>query len=57
MLNVNFDHPVLIKIHKLHSELVQGGKEIVSVWVHGHAGIISSVADVALRMPCLGLGP
>ena len=57
MLNVNYDHPVLIKIHKLHSELVQGGKEIVSVWVPGHVGIISSVADVALRMPYFSLGP
>ena len=54
---LNYDHPVLIKIHKLHSELVQGGKEIVLVWVPGHIGISSSVADVALRMPCFGLGP
>ena len=29
--NVNYDHPFLIKIHELHSELIQDGKEIVSV--------------------------
>ena len=42
--NVNYDHPFLIKIHELHSELIQDGKEIVSVWVPGHVGISGNLA-------------
>ena len=43
---MNYDHPFLIKIRELHSELIQDGKEIVSVWVPGHVGISgNSAAD------------
>ena len=37
--NLKYDHPVLIKIHELYSQLIQEEREIIFVWVPGHVGI------------------
>ena len=47
---MKYDHPNLIKIHELYSDLIQGGKEIVFVWVPDNVGITgNSAADSAFR--------
>ena len=47
---MNDDHPILITIHELHSELIQDGTEIVFAWVPGHIGVSgNSAADFAAK--------
>ena len=48
--NLKYDHPVLIKIHKLHSQLIQEERGIGFVWVPGHVCIRgNSAADSAAK--------
>ena len=48
--NLKYDHPVLLKIHELYSQLIQEEREIVFVWVPGHVGIRdNSAADSAAK--------
>ena len=50
MHNLKYDHPVLIKIHELYSQLIQEEREIVFVWVLNRTGIRgNSAADYAPR--------
>ena len=37
--NLKYDHPILIKIRELYSQLIQEEREIVFVWVSGPVGI------------------
>ena len=47
---MKYDHPILIKIRDLYSNLIRNGREIVFVWVLGHVGISrNSAADSAAR--------
>ena len=47
---MKYDHPILIKIRELYSNLIRDGREIVFVWVLGHVGISgNSTADSAAR--------
>ena len=47
---MKYDHPVLIKVYELYSDLIRDGKEIVFVWVPGHTGIsVNSAADFAAK--------
>ena len=41
---IKYGHPIVIKLHELHSELIQDGKELVFVWVLGHVGISGNSA-------------
>ena len=46
--NLKCDHPVVIKIHELYSQLIQKERGIAFVWVAGHIGIRdNSAADSA----------
>ena len=49
--NLKYDHPVLINIRELYSQLIQEeSREIVFVWVPGHVGIRgNSAADSAAK--------
>ena len=42
--NLKYDHPVLIKIYELYSQLIQEEREIAFVWVPGHVGITGNYA-------------
>ena len=47
---MKYDHPFLIKIYELYSDLVRDGKEIVFIWVPGHVCISgNSAADSAAK--------
>ena len=49
---MKYDHPILIKIRELYSNLIRDGREIVFVWVLGHVGISgNSAADSAAKVP------
>ena len=48
--NLKYDHPMLIKIHELYSQLIQQESEIVFDRVPGRvAGIVNSAADAAAK--------
>ena len=48
ILNLKYDHPVLVQILELYTEMTREGKEIVFIWVPGHVGIKgNSAADSA----------
>ena len=48
--NLKYDHPVLIKIHELYSQLIQEKRGTVFVWVPGPVGIRgNSAADSAAK--------
>ena len=49
ILNLKYDHPVLVQILELYTEMTREGREIVFIRVPGHVGIRgNSAADSAL---------
>ena len=49
ILNLKYDHPVLVQILELYTEMTREEKEIVFIWVPGHVGFRGiSAADSAL---------
>ena len=50
ILNLKYDHPVLVQILELYTEVTREGREIVFIWVPGHVGIRgNSAADSAAK--------
>ena len=50
ILNLKYDHPVLVQILELYTEMTREGREIVFIWVPGHVGIGgNSAADSAAK--------
>ena len=50
IFNLKYEHPVLVQILELYTDLIKDGKEIVFVWVPGHVGIRgNSAADAAAK--------
>ena len=50
ILNLKYDHPVLVQILELYTEMTREGREIVFIWVAGHVGIRgNSAADSAAK--------
>ena len=50
ILNLKYDHPVLVKILELYTEMTREGRETVFIWVPGHVGIReNSAADSAAK--------
>ena len=46
ILNLKYDHPVLVQILELYTEMTRQGREVVFIWVPGHVGIRgNSAAD------------
>ena len=46
ILNLKYDHPVLVQILELYTEMTREGREIVFIWVPGHVGIRGNSAAV-----------
>ena len=44
ILNLKYDHPVLVQIFKLYTEMTREGREIVFIWVPSHVGIRGNLA-------------
>ena len=50
ILNLKYDHPILVQILELYREMTRDGREIVFIWVPGHVGIRgNSAADSAAK--------
>ena len=50
ILNLKYDHPVLVQILELYTEMTREGREIVFIWVTGHVGTRgNSAADSAAK--------
>ena len=50
IFNLKHDHPVLVQILELYTEITRDGREIVFIWVPGHVGIRgNSAADSAAK--------
>ena len=50
ILNLKYDHPVLVQILELYTKMTREGREIVFIWVPGHVGIRGiSAADSAAK--------
>ena len=50
IFNLKYDHPVLVQILDLYTEMTRDGREIVFIWVPGHVGIRgNSAADFAAK--------
>ena len=50
ILNLKYDHPVLVQILELYTEMAREGREVVFIWVPGHVGIRgNSAADSAAK--------
>ena len=50
IINLKYDHPVLVQILELYTEMTRDGREIVFIWVAGHVGIRgNSAADSAAK--------
>ena len=50
IFNLKYDHPVLVQILDLYTEMTRDGREIVFIWVPGQAGIRgNSAADSAAK--------
>ena len=39
IFNLKCDHPILVQILELYTEMTREGREIVFIWVPGHVGI------------------
>ena len=50
ILNLKYDHPILVRILELYTEMTRDGREIVFIWFPGHVGIRgNSAADSAAK--------
>ena len=50
ILNLKYDHPVVVQILELYTEMTRKGREIVFIWVPGHVNIRgNSAADSAAK--------
>ena len=50
ILNLKYDHPVLVQILELYTKTTREGTEIVFIWVPGHVGFRgNSAADSAAK--------
>ena len=50
IFNLKYDHPALVQILDLYTEMTRDGREIVFIWVPGHVGIRgNSAADSAAK--------
>ena len=50
IFNLKYDHPVLVQILELYTEMTREGREIVFIWVPGHVGFRGySAADPAAK--------
>ena len=50
ILNLKYDHPVLVQILELYTEMTRDGREIVFIWVPSHVGIRGNLgADSAAK--------
>ena len=44
ILNLKYDHPILVQILELYTEMTRDGREIVFIWIPGHVGIRGNLA-------------
>ena len=44
ILNLKYDHPILVQILELYTEMTRDGREIVFSWVPSHVGIRGNLA-------------
>ena len=44
LLNLKYDHPVLVQILELYTEMTREGREIVFIWVPGHIALDSNIS-------------
>ena len=50
ILNLKYDHPILVRILELYTEMTRSRREIVFIWFPGHVGIRgNSAADSAAK--------
>ena len=50
ILNLKYDHPILVQILEFYTKMTRDGREIVFIWVPGHVGIRgNSAADSAAK--------
>ena len=55
IFNLQYEHPVLVQILELYTDLTKDGEEIVFIWVPGHVGIRgNSAADAAAKGALVG---
>ena len=55
LFNLKYDHPDLVQILELYTEMTRDGKEIVFIWVPGHLGIRGNLAaDFAAEFALIG---
>ena len=54
IFNLKYDHPILVQILELYTEMTRDGREIVFIWVPGHVGIREIRLQILqLRMPLM----
>ena len=51
ILNLKYDHPILVQILELYTEMTREGREIVFICVPGHAGIRGNSAATSRLSP------
>ena len=55
ILNLKYNHPILVQILELDTEMTRDGRETVFIWVPGHVGIRgNSAADSAAKDALVG---